>query len=53
MPSTTADDSDFDLDVSDVSIVESGDVVAALMRNTDDNRGQTCPDECASGAGNV
>jgi FxLD family lantipeptide len=43
---TTLTDSDFDLDVS---IVESGEVVAELMRNTDDNCGHTCPPgPCAS-----
>jgi FxLD family lantipeptide len=43
IPSTTAPDSEFDLDVS---IVESGPVVAELMRNTDDNCGQTCETAC-------
>jgi FxLD family lantipeptide len=41
--STTAVDSEFDLDVS---IVESGPVVAELMRNTDDGCGQTCETAC-------
>ncbi|MPZ64707.1 MAG: FxLD family lantipeptide [Pseudonocardiaceae bacterium] len=44
-PSTTAADSDFDLDVS---IVESGLVVAELMRNTDDECGKTCESACLS-----
>ncbi|WP_331730633.1 FxLD family lanthipeptide (plasmid) [Kitasatospora sp. NBC_00070] len=42
---------DFDLDVQ---IVESGEVVAALLRSTDDNCGSTCGGSaCASGGGNV
>jgi FxLD family lantipeptide len=45
VPSSTAADSEFDLDVS---IVESGPVVAELMRNTDDNCGQTCESACIS-----
>ncbi|MGH3866810.1 MAG: FxLD family lanthipeptide [Pseudonocardiaceae bacterium] len=38
-------DSDFDLDVS---IVESGPVIAELMRLTDDNCGSTCESACNS-----
>ncbi|MGH3868022.1 MAG: FxLD family lanthipeptide [Pseudonocardiaceae bacterium] len=45
IPSTPAVDSEFDLDVS---IVESGPVVAELMRNTDDNCGNTCESACTS-----
>lgn len=45
VPSTTAVDSEFDLDVS---IVESGPVVAELMRLTDDNCGTTCESACNS-----
>ena len=37
--------SEFDLDIS---IVESGPVVAELMRITDDNCGQTCQSACAN-----
>lgn len=44
-PSSTAVDSEFDLDVS---IVESGPVVAELMRSTDDNCGHTCESACIS-----
>jgi FxLD family lantipeptide len=39
------DDLDFDLDVR---IVESGPVVADLMRSTDDNCGSTCASACTS-----
>jgi len=42
-PNSTSVDMEFDLDVS---IVESGPVVAELMRNTDDNCGQTCESAC-------
>jgi len=45
VPASTAVDSEFDLDVS---IVESGSVVAELMRNTDDNCGSTCESACIS-----
>lgn len=45
IPSAPAADSEFDLDVS---IVESGPVVAELMRNTDDNCGRTCESACTS-----
>lgn len=38
-------DADFDLDIS---VVESGPVVADLMRNTDDNCGHTCETACTS-----
>lgn len=38
-------DSDFDLDVS---IVESGPVVADLMRSTDDNCGSTNQSACVT-----
>lgn len=42
---------DFDLDIR---IVESGEVVEALLRSTDDNCGSTCGGSaCASGGGNV
>ncbi len=41
----TADDSEFDLDVT---IVESGPVVAELLRSTDDNCGATCESACTS-----
>ncbi|MBT8228016.1 MAG: FxLD family lantipeptide [Dactylosporangium sp.] len=47
---TPTSGSDFDLDVS---IVASGDVVAALMRSTDDNCGSTCPNACVSEAGSI
>ena len=40
-----ADDPDFDLDVR---IIESGPVVADLMRSTDDNCGSTCGSACTS-----
>ncbi|MGH3799373.1 MAG: FxLD family lanthipeptide [Pseudonocardiaceae bacterium] len=43
VPGTPAADSEFDLDVS---IVESGPVVAELMRLTDDNCGSTCETAC-------
>lgn len=45
VPDTPAADSEFDLDVS---IVESGPVVAELMRLTDDGCGQTCESACNS-----
>ena len=45
MKSTTLADSDFDLDVR---IVESGEVVAELMRNTDDNCGHTQESACVT-----
>lgn len=45
MPSPTAGDSEFDLDVS---IVESGPVVTELMLSTSDNCGQTCESACNS-----
>lgn len=38
-------DLDFDLDVS---IVETGPVIADLMRSTDDNCGTTCQSACTS-----
>lgn len=38
-------DADFDLDVS---IVETGPVIADLMRSTDDNCGHTCETACTS-----
>lgn len=38
-------DGDFDLDVR---IVETGPVIAELMRSTDDNCGQTCETACTS-----
>ncbi|MFB7126456.1 FxLD family lanthipeptide [Kitasatospora sp. NPDC056273] len=45
------DGSDFDLDPT---IVESGDVFADLLRDTNDNCGSTCSGSaCASGGGNV
>ncbi|MFG2845370.1 FxLD family lanthipeptide [Kitasatospora sp. NPDC048296] len=45
------DGSDFDLDPT---IVESGDVFANLLRDTNDNCGSTCSGSaCASGGGNV
>lgn len=40
-----AADPDFDLDVS---IVETGPVIADLIRSTDDNCGQTCQSACVS-----
>ncbi|MGH3977345.1 MAG: FxLD family lanthipeptide [Pseudonocardiaceae bacterium] len=45
VPGTPAADWEFDLDVS---IVESGPVVAELMRLTDDNCGSTCESACNS-----
>ncbi|MGH3872682.1 MAG: FxLD family lanthipeptide [Pseudonocardiaceae bacterium] len=45
IPSSTAVDSEFDLDVS---IVESGPVTAELMRITSDNCGKTCESACNS-----
>ncbi|TQN27808.1 FxLD family lantipeptide [Haloactinospora alba] len=36
-------DAEFELDVS---IAESGPVVAALLQNTEDNCGQTCESAC-------
>lgn len=45
IPSSSSGDSEFDLDVS---IVESGPVVAELMRDTSDNCGQTCESACNS-----
>jgi FxLD family lantipeptide len=51
MPAATAtlarteSDPDFDLDVS---IVETGPVIADLMRSTDDNCGSTCQSACTS-----
>ncbi|MGK4581750.1 FxLD family lanthipeptide [Kitasatospora sp. HPMI-4] len=43
--------SEFDLDPT---IVESGDVFANLLRDTNDNCGSTCSGTaCASGGGNV
>jgi FxLD family lantipeptide len=44
-PVTLPDGSEFDLDVS---IVESGPVIAELMRLTDDNCGSTCESACTS-----
>ncbi|MGH8902521.1 MAG: FxLD family lanthipeptide [Egibacteraceae bacterium] len=38
-------DSEFDLDVS---IVESGPVIAELMRSTDDGCGSTCESACSN-----
>lgn len=43
VPGTPAADSEFDLDVS---IIESGPVVAELMRLTDDGCGRTCETAC-------
>ncbi|MGH8906601.1 MAG: FxLD family lanthipeptide [Egibacteraceae bacterium] len=43
VPATPVSDSEFDLDVS---IVESGPVVAELMRITDDGCGSTCESAC-------
>jgi FxLD family lantipeptide len=40
-----APDSDFDLDIT---IVESGPAVPDLMRNTDDNCGQSCQSACSN-----
>lgn len=45
VPVTSTADSEFDLDVS---IVESGPVIAELMRLTDDNCGSTCESACNS-----
>ena len=45
VPVTPAADAEFDLDVS---IVESGPVIAELMRLTDDNCGSTCESACTS-----
>ncbi|MGH3828841.1 MAG: FxLD family lanthipeptide [Pseudonocardiaceae bacterium] len=45
VPSTTAVDPEFDLDVS---IVESAPVDAELMRSTSDNCGHTCESACVS-----
>ncbi|MGH3940033.1 MAG: FxLD family lanthipeptide [Pseudonocardiaceae bacterium] len=45
VPVTPTADSEFDLDVS---IVESGPVIAELMRLTDDNCGSTCESACNS-----
>lgn len=45
LPSSTAADPEFDLDVS---IVESAPVVAELMRDTSDNCGHTCESACTS-----
>ena len=42
---TEDDGLDFDLDIS---IIESGPVVADLMRSTDDNCGSTCGTACTS-----
>ena len=44
-PAPPAADAEFDLDVS---IVESGPVIAELMRLTDDNCGSTCESACTS-----
>jgi FxLD family lantipeptide len=44
-PTTPTTDSEFDLDVR---IVESGPVIAELLRLTDDNCGQTCESACNS-----
>jgi len=38
-------DADFDLDIS---IVETGPVIADLMRSTDDGCGTTCQSACTS-----
>lgn len=47
VPGNAAADSEFDLDIS---IVESGLVVADLLRSTDDGCGSTCESACpASG----
>jgi FxLD family lantipeptide len=40
-----ASDAEFDLDVS---IVESGPMIAELLRLTDDNCGATCESACTS-----
>lgn len=51
MPATTEltpdakADPDFDLDIR---IVETGPVIADLMRSTDDNCGNTCETACTS-----
>ncbi|MFF2073410.1 FxLD family lanthipeptide [Kitasatospora sp. NPDC058162] len=48
---TELDASEFDLDPA---IVESGDVFANLLRDTNDNCGSTCSGTaCVSGGGNV
>ena len=44
-PAPAVAGTEFDLDVS---IVTSGPVVADLMRNTDDNCGQTCQSACSN-----
>jgi FxLD family lantipeptide len=44
-PVVPTTDSEFDLDVS---IVESGPVIADLLRLTDDNCGTTCESACTS-----
>ncbi|MGI9001496.1 MAG: FxLD family lanthipeptide [Pseudonocardia sp.] len=44
-PQDGVPDADFDLDIR---IVESGPVIADLMRNTDDNCGSTCQSACAN-----
>ena len=44
-PRNGAADADFDLDIR---IVESGPVIADLMRNTDDNCGGTCQSACSN-----
>jgi FxLD family lantipeptide len=44
-PDPTTTDPDFDLDIS---IVESGPMVADLMRSTDDGCGSTCQSACTS-----
>ncbi|GGK13446.1 hypothetical protein GCM10010124_02510 [Pilimelia terevasa] len=42
--------SDFELDIN---VVNGAPFVAALMRDTSDNCGSTCPSACASGGGKV
>lgn len=42
---TAIPDTEFDLDLR---IVSSGPVIADLMRNTDDNCGQTCQSACSN-----
>lgn len=44
-PRHRAVDAEFDLDIR---IVESGPVIADLMRNTDDNCGATCQSACSN-----
>ena len=41
----TGDDAEFDLDIR---IIESGPVIAELLRSTSDNCGSTCASACTS-----